>query len=121
MDCSKPTTDKKFCGGHYPTEGCPHDVTESFVEPNLIGSLDKSNPNTTLKEMKVGIINDHTCAIYNFNIGAEHKGLSCSLLWLFPEIEDSKGVLYNFDTVSGSSAELEFWYIHRIATEKTTW
>ncbi|OQE46379.1 hypothetical protein PENCOP_c001G00901 [Penicillium coprophilum] len=75
---------------------CPTDLSGNYEIPHLIIPVDSSSPSTTAGTGFNGTVSSTTSTLFNFDIPAADAGKTCSLIFLFPKLEDLETSSYSF-------------------------
>ncbi|KAJ5384782.1 hypothetical protein N7517_002693 [Penicillium concentricum] len=75
---------------------CPTDLSGNYEIPHLIIPVDSSSPSTTAGTGFNGTVSSTKSSLFNFDIPNADAGKTCSLIFLFPKLEDLETSSYSF-------------------------
>ncbi|KAJ5514344.1 hypothetical protein N7463_003896 [Penicillium fimorum] len=75
---------------------CPTDLSGNYEIPHLIIPVDSSSPSTTAGTGFNGSVSSTMSTLFNFDIPNADAGKTCSLIFLFPKLEDLETSSYSF-------------------------
>ncbi|KAI4915291.1 hypothetical protein J4E85_010416 [Alternaria conjuncta] len=67
---------------------CPQDLNGNYEYPHLIVPVDSEQPDKAHDTSYNGMVDSHTCTIFNFDIPASMAGKKCSAMFMLPKKED---------------------------------
>ncbi|KAI4959959.1 hypothetical protein J4E86_001577 [Alternaria arbusti] len=67
---------------------CPQDLNGNYEYPHLIVPVDSEQPDKAYDTSYNGMVDSHTCTIFNFDIPASMAGKKCSAMFMLPKKED---------------------------------
>jgi glucan endo-1,3-beta-D-glucosidase len=83
----------------------------------LIVPVDSSSPNKAYGTQYNATLSSTESTIFNFDIPSSYEGMTCSLLFLFPEKADLETTDFTFNGKGGITVE----QLDTVATESTTY
>ncbi|KAK2761296.1 hypothetical protein FQN54_001818 [Arachnomyces sp. PD_36] len=109
-------------GGETPKPGdstgdCPTDLSGDYEYPHLIVPIDSSKPNDIGGTSYNGEISSTKSTVFNFDILPSDAGRKCSLVFLFPKLEDLETSSYTFK----GDGKLGFCSLNSPAEEDTNY
>ncbi|KAJ5492491.1 hypothetical protein N7453_010588 [Penicillium expansum] len=79
------------------SSSCPTTLTTGSYEfPHLIVPVDSSSPDTAAGTSYNGTVSSTISSAFNFDIPSSDSGKTCSLVFLFPELQDLETSSYSF-------------------------
>lgn len=78
------------------SSSCPTDLSGDYEFPHLIVAVDSSSPDKTAGTGFNGTITKSVSSAFNFDIPSSDSGKTCSLVFLFPKLEDLETSSYSF-------------------------
>lgn len=84
-----------------PDGHCPSSLSGEFQYPHLIVPIDKSAPDTAQCNGYNAHFAPKISSIFNFDIPPSYKGLTCSLIFLFPTRESLQTSNYTLSGIGG--------------------
>ena len=95
---------------------CPTDLSGDYEYPHLIVPIDSSAPSEAAGTSLNGTVTDTVSTIFNFDIPQSDAGKTCSLVFLFPHLEDLETSSFSFS----GDGKVDFARLESVATEETT-
>lgn len=96
---------------------CQTALTGAYQTPHLIVPISSSSPDTVYGTQYNAYIDSDNSTIFNFDIPSSYEGMTCTTIFLFPEIADLETSSYTFS----GSGDLVFSELSSAATEETTY
>lgn len=78
------------------SSSCPTDLSGDYEFPHLIVAVDSSSPDKAAGTGYNGTITSSVSSAFNFDIPSSDSGKTCSLVFLFPKLEDLETSSYSF-------------------------
>ncbi|KAJ5960187.1 uncharacterized protein N7479_007337 [Penicillium vulpinum] len=75
---------------------CPTDLSGNYEIPHLVIPVDTSSPGTAAGTSFNGTVSSTISTVFNFDIPSSDAGKTCSLIFLFPKLEDLETSSYSF-------------------------
>lgn len=100
-----------------PEGSCSTDLSGDYEYPHLIIPVDSSKPDHAAGTSYNGTVSSTESTIFNFDIPAGDAGKTCSLVFLFPKLEDLETSSYSFS----GDGKLDFCSLENPATESTNY
>ncbi|KAJ5834805.1 hypothetical protein N7447_000831 [Penicillium robsamsonii] len=94
---------------------CPTDLSGNYEIPHLIIPVDSSSPSTTAGTGFNGTVSSTMSTLFNFDIPNADAGKTCSLIFLFPKLEDLETSSYSFS----GDGKIDFAKLSSIADSST--
>ncbi|KIA75464.1 GPI anchored cell wall protein [Aspergillus ustus] len=98
-------------------QGCPTDLSGDYEFPHLIVPIDSSSPDDAAGTSYNGTVSSTVSTIFNFDIPASDAGRTCSLVFLFPKLEDLETSSFSFS----GDGKVTFGAVSTPATQSTTY
>ncbi|KAJ5550822.1 GPI anchored cell wall protein [Penicillium sp. DV-2018c] len=99
------------------TAACPTTLQSGEYEiPHLIIPIDSSSPDTAPGTSYNGTVTSSISSVFNFDIPASDAGKACSLVFLFPELQDLETSSYSFS----GDGKINFAKLSAVAQESTS-
>ncbi|KAJ5383012.1 hypothetical protein N7517_000923 [Penicillium concentricum] len=96
---------------------CPTTLTSgSYEYPHLIVPVDSSSPDTAAGTSYNGTVSSTISSAFNFDIPSSDEGKTCSLVFLFPELQDLETSSYSFS----GDGKIDFAKLSSAVEESTT-
>ncbi|OQE37977.1 hypothetical protein PENCOP_c009G00674 [Penicillium coprophilum] len=96
---------------------CPTTLTSGNYEyPHLIIPVDSSSPETAAGTSYNGTVSSTVSSVFNFDIPSSDSGKTCSLVFLFPELQDLETSSYSFS----GDGKIDFSKLSSAVDESTT-
>ncbi|KAJ5158824.1 GPI anchored cell wall protein [Penicillium coprophilum] len=96
---------------------CPTTLTSGNYEyPHLIVPVDSSSPDTAAGTSYNGTVSSTISSVFNFDIPSSDSGKTCSLVFLFPELQDLETSSYSFS----GDGKIDFSKLSSAVDESTT-
>ncbi|KXG50308.1 uncharacterized protein PGRI_062750 [Penicillium griseofulvum] len=96
---------------------CPTTLTTgSYEYPHLIIPVDSSSPDTAAGTSYNGTVSSTISSAFNFDIPSSDSGKTCSLVFLFPELQDLETSSYSFN----GDGKIDFAKLSSAVDESTT-
>lgn len=96
---------------------CQTALTGAYQTPHLIVPISSGSPDTAYGTQYDAYIDSENSTIFNFDIPSSYEGMTCTTIFLFPEIADLETSSYTFS----GSGDLVFSELSTAATEETTY
>ena len=111
------TSEGDVAATNHPADSCSPSLSDTYQYPHLIVSVDKDSPNTPQGNSYNAHLSTTISSIFNFDIPPSYKGLTCSLVFLFPTQDALRTSNY---TVSGNGG-IDVTQLQNPATTETTY
>ncbi|KAJ5799059.1 uncharacterized protein N7518_001127 [Penicillium psychrosexuale] len=99
------------------SSSCPTTLTTgSYEYPHLIVPVDSSSPDTAPGTSYNGTVSSTISSAFNFDIPSSDSGKTCSLVFLFPELQDLETSSYSFS----GDGKIDFAKLSSAVDESTT-
>ncbi|KAJ5827344.1 hypothetical protein N7447_004107 [Penicillium robsamsonii] len=96
---------------------CPTTLTSgSYEYPHLIVPVDSSSPDNAAGTSYNGTVSSTISSAFNFDIPSSDEGKTCSLVFLFPELQDLETSSYSFS----GDGKIDFAKLSSAVDESTT-
>ncbi|QIX00265.1 hypothetical protein AMS68_005782 [Peltaster fructicola] len=96
---------------------CPTNLNGAYQYPHLIVPVDSSKPTTAFGTSYNGTVSSTVSTIFNFDIPQSYSGETCSLVFLFPQLNQLETSSYSFNDKGGISVA----QLSSPATQQTTY
>ncbi|KAJ5090830.1 hypothetical protein N7532_009514 [Penicillium argentinense] len=96
---------------------CPTDLSGDYEYPHLIIPIDSSSPDTAAGTSFNGTVTSTVSSVFNFDIPSSDSGKTCSLVFLFPELQDLETSSYSFS----GDGKIDFAKLSEAASSETTY
>lgn len=96
---------------------CPTNLNSAYQYPHLIVPVDSSKPTTAYGTSYNGTVSSTVSTIFNFDIPQSYSGKTCSLVFLFPQLNELETSSYSFNDKGG----LSIAQLSSPATQQTTY
>ncbi|RJE21277.1 hypothetical protein PHISCL_06399, partial [Aspergillus sclerotialis] len=96
---------------------CPTDLSGDYEYPHLIIPIDSSAPSKAAGTSFNGTVTDTVSTIFNFDIPNSDAGKTCSLVFLFPHLQDLETSSYSFS----GDGKVDFALLDSVATQSTSY
>ena len=90
---------------------------DSYLKPRLIVPVNSNQPDTAYGTQYNAYVGNGNSTIFSFDIPSSYKGMTCSVIFLFPKLTDLQTSSYTF---SGSGS-ISFDQLSGAATQQTTY
>ena len=117
VQTSTATSDTAVAVSNKPAGSCPSSLSGEFQYPHLIVPVNKDTPDTPQGNSYNAHFSPTISSIFNFDIPPSYKGLTCSLIFVFPTRETLQTSNY---TLSGKGG-IEILRLQDPATAATTY
>ncbi|KAJ5842936.1 uncharacterized protein N7525_000677 [Penicillium rubens] len=95
---------------------CPTTLTGNYEIPHLIVRVDSSSPDTSAGTGLNGTVTSTISTVFNFDIPNSDAGKTCSLVFLFPRLEDLETSSYTFS----GDGKIDFAKLSSTAVDSTS-
>lgn len=99
------------------SSGCPANLKGTYEYPHLIVPVDSANPDKAYGTSYNGTITPAISSLFNFDIPPSYAGKTCTLVFLFPQLNQLETSSYSFNGKGG----LQITGLASPATEQTTY
>ena len=99
------------------SSSCPTDLSGSYETPHLIVPIDSSSPSNAAGTSYNGTVSNTVSTIFNFDIPQSDSGKTCSLVFLFPELQDLETSSYSFN----GDGKIDFAQLSDTASQDTSY